>query len=828
MYYYAEIDGDCKVVATHPVTEQSTNANYVEITEEQYATGGLVDTYYNKLTGAFELVDPNMWMGDTEWMRISGTGSGTTGKRLSTELENMKVDIANKANAESLADVATSGSYNDLTDKPAAYTHPSTHPASMITGLADVATSGSYNDLSDKPAQYAHPATHPASMITGLSEVATSGSYNDLSDKPTIPTIPASLPANGGNADTVDGKHAADFATANHNHDSDYADADHNHDGDYADATHTHAQSDITGLASALNGKANATHTHSEYVTNDDFSALETAVSGKANASHTHAQYASASDVAALQDEVDGKADANHSHTEYAAASHSHTGYAAASHTHSQYASVTDVEALEDEVAGKADASHTHSQYAASGHTHSNYVTNDTYTSGMNGKANASHTHAQSEISGLTAALNGKASASHSHAQSEITGLATALSGKAATSHSHSQSDVTGLSDALAGKANASHTHTAATSSANGFMSATDKAAFDDAKGHGQIGDCKNITVAGENLDDYVESGTYTFGGTYTPTGIPAGVNGWLVVMRWSTSDTNPTVKQLWFRHGTLDSNDHEIYVRTRTQGENKWSAWSRIYTTSNPPTAAEVGAAASSHNHNSSYISKSLQFTSDAGSFLKAYNVADGKNLLTELAGYDIGFYTVYSQSGVSGNPKTTEAWRMMFHKTGTQNGWIQAYGSLGSVYTNYLDANAWRGWRCIWDNSPAPLWTGAYYMHSPNSTPQTVTPSKKLSECRNGWLLLWSDYDADTSTANDIDFVTTLIPKRNPSGGTWGGKAFLCDIPRHIGSDANDVSTEKRIMKPIYVHDDCIKGSYQNNASTRNDVVLRAVYEF
>lgn len=44
---------------------------------------------------------------------------------------------------------------------------------------------------------YSHPATHPASMITGL---------------------PTELPASGGNADTVDGKHAADFATANHTH----------------------------------------------------------------------------------------------------------------------------------------------------------------------------------------------------------------------------------------------------------------------------------------------------------------------------------------------------------------------------------------------------------------------------------------------------------------------------------------------------------------------------------------------------------------------------------------------------------------------------------
>ena len=61
---------------------------------------------------------------------------------------------------------------------------------------------------------YTHPSTHPASMITGLAKVATSGSYNDLSNKPTIPTVPSSLPANGGNADTVDNKHASDFMAA--------------------------------------------------------------------------------------------------------------------------------------------------------------------------------------------------------------------------------------------------------------------------------------------------------------------------------------------------------------------------------------------------------------------------------------------------------------------------------------------------------------------------------------------------------------------------------------------------------------------------------------
>ena len=40
---------------------------------------------------------------------------------------------------------------------------------------------------------YTHPETHPASMITGLSTVATSGSYDDLTGKPIIPTRTSQL-----------------------------------------------------------------------------------------------------------------------------------------------------------------------------------------------------------------------------------------------------------------------------------------------------------------------------------------------------------------------------------------------------------------------------------------------------------------------------------------------------------------------------------------------------------------------------------------------------------------------------------------------------------
>lgn len=59
---------------------------------------------------------------------------------------------------------------------------------------------------------YVHPQTHPVTMITGIANVAKTGNYNDLINKP---TIPLTLPASGGNADTVDGKHADSFLSIN-------------------------------------------------------------------------------------------------------------------------------------------------------------------------------------------------------------------------------------------------------------------------------------------------------------------------------------------------------------------------------------------------------------------------------------------------------------------------------------------------------------------------------------------------------------------------------------------------------------------------------------
>ena len=80
-------------------------------------------------------------------------------------------EIENKPN---LADVATSGDYNDLSNKP---TIPS------VAGLA------SETYVNEKVAAIKVPSLDGYAKTADLSTVATSGSYTDLSNKPTIPSI---------------------------------------------------------------------------------------------------------------------------------------------------------------------------------------------------------------------------------------------------------------------------------------------------------------------------------------------------------------------------------------------------------------------------------------------------------------------------------------------------------------------------------------------------------------------------------------------------------------------------------------------------------------
>lgn len=119
-----------------------------------------------------------------------------------------EITSSNKLSASlvsGLSGVATSGSYNDLSNKPDLSVY------AQSSSLATVATSGSYNDLENKPSIPTVPTNvssfnNDSGYITkdvndltnytttsNLATVATSGDYDDLENKPTIPVVPTNV-----------------------------------------------------------------------------------------------------------------------------------------------------------------------------------------------------------------------------------------------------------------------------------------------------------------------------------------------------------------------------------------------------------------------------------------------------------------------------------------------------------------------------------------------------------------------------------------------------------------------------------------------------------
>lgn len=108
------------------------------------------------------------------------------------------------------------------------YRNGAFRPISTCPTLATVATSGSYNDLSNKPtipaaqvqSNWTQTTTTAVDYIKNkptLATVATSGSYNDLSNKPTIPTVnnaTLTIQKNGTNVQTFTANQSTN-ATAN-------------------------------------------------------------------------------------------------------------------------------------------------------------------------------------------------------------------------------------------------------------------------------------------------------------------------------------------------------------------------------------------------------------------------------------------------------------------------------------------------------------------------------------------------------------------------------------------------------------------------------------
>ena len=116
--------------------------------------------------------------------------------------------------------------------------------------------------------------------------------------------------------------------------------------------------------------------------------------------------------------------------------------------------------------------------------------------------------------------------------------------------------------------------------------------------------------------------------------------------------------------------------------------------------------------------------------------------------------------------------------------------------------------------DQGRQVLWEGGLWMMESH----TVTPSKPLANCQNGWVLIFGDYDPSTSKINAYNYVFHYVHKNV----YLSGKNMLAVC-------ATDGGAGKDVVKTIYVNNTTIKGHAGNSGSTeQDDVILQYVLEW
>lgn len=162
---------------TLTIQKNGTNVQTFTANQSTNATANItVPTKVSELTNDSGYTTNN---GTITGIKMNGASKGTSGV----------VDLGTVLTA-----------HQDISGKQDKITSSNKLAASLVSGLATVATSGSYNDLSNKPTIPTDYVKYTAQTLTtaqktqarsniGAGTSSFSGSYNDLTNKPTIPTV---------------------------------------------------------------------------------------------------------------------------------------------------------------------------------------------------------------------------------------------------------------------------------------------------------------------------------------------------------------------------------------------------------------------------------------------------------------------------------------------------------------------------------------------------------------------------------------------------------------------------------------------------------------
>lgn len=196
------------------------------------------------------------------------------------------------------------------------------------------------------------------------------------------------------------------------------------------------------------------------------------------------------------------------------------------------------------------------------------------------------------------------------------------------------------------------------------------------------------------------------------------------------------------------------------------------------------------------------------------------GESLTEKFLALGRGFWTLECLAGAKVVPISGQVFNCYGQLINSSNGWLIAIRPDASVYIATLKNGAWSGWKTI-IATDTDLWAGANLM----GAGADIYPSKPLSMCKTGWILVWSDYDEITGASGDFDYVTTVIYKKSPTGSNWNGQSHMVILPASLTAEGSFYST----VKKLYVYNDRLVGYAGNDVTAQGrDVCLRAVYEF
>lgn len=235
------------------------------------------------------------------------------------------------------------------------------------------------------------------------------------------------------------------------------------------------------------------------------------------------------------------------------------------------------------------------------------------------------------------------------------------------------------------------------------------------------------------------------------------------------------------------DGKAFRILEPTGEKGVKMWIASSgsqvtidgqRVYHTGSKPTAEEIGA-----------LSK------NGGSLHGDVSLDAGKTIITA------------NNYGVAGRVEDGSSFDYLIYMARDNRIKISYHNRPVDIQAKDVTVN---GVQVATDIQKNPLWTGCYFV----TDTQTVTPSKPLSQCRGGWMLVWSDF---SGKLNDTNCVYTYIPK-------YGYIPFPNETDMLIPISAFDAP----IVKALRIADTYFTGYGSNSEGNKGNVALRAVYEY